>query len=88
MAFIQKQVWVDAEVFPGKVAEKGGAKKQELTLSQFEEVLSRVTAGTDVAFASRLYGELAAFAKGVREVWDLSRMNRDLFSPVEFESDK
>jgi hypothetical protein len=74
------QVWVDAEGFPGKAAERGGAKKQELTLKEFEDMLVRLTAGTDDNFAPRLYGELAAYAKGVREVWDLSRMNRELFS--------
>jgi hypothetical protein len=82
------QVWVDAEGFPGKAAEREGAKKQELTLEQFEEVLVRLTSGTDEAFVPRLYGELAAYAKGVRETWDLSRMNQELFSPEDLQFDK
>ncbi|MDR2178488.1 MAG: hypothetical protein LBP20_10690 [Treponema sp.] len=77
------QVWVDVEGFPGKVAQRGGARKPEMTLDQLQEVLVRVTQGADEDFTLRLYGELAAFAKGVREVWDLFRMNRDLFRQEE-----
>jgi hypothetical protein len=77
------QVWVDAEGFPGKVAQRGGARKPEMTLDQLQDVLVRVTQGADEDFTLRLYGELAAFAKGVREVWDLSRMNRELFRQEE-----
>jgi hypothetical protein len=77
------QVWVDAEGFPGKAAQRGGARKSEMTLDQLQDVLFRVTQGADEDFKLRLYGELAAFAKGVREVWDLSRMNRELFRQEE-----
>ncbi|MDR2784641.1 MAG: hypothetical protein LBB83_01870 [Treponema sp.] len=73
------QVWVDAEGFPGKAVGRSGVKPSEMTLTQLEDVLVRVIEGTDEVFTLRLYGELAAFAKGVREVWDLSRMNQDLF---------
>jgi hypothetical protein len=73
------QVWVDARGFPGKVQDRDGAKGREVTLGQLEDVLAGVVAGTDGDFAPRLYGELAAFAKGVREIWDLSRINQDLF---------
>jgi hypothetical protein len=79
------QVWVDAEGFPGKAAQRGGIKKPEMSLSQLQDVLARVIEGADEAFTLRLYGELAAFAKGVREVWDLSRINRKLFRQEEDE---
>jgi hypothetical protein len=41
----------------------------------------------DEAFTLRLYGELAAYAKGVRELWDLSRMNQELFRPEGLKDD-
>jgi hypothetical protein len=82
------QVWVDAEGFPGKARERGAAQRPVLTLDQLKEVLVRVTTGADEDFALRLYGELAAYARGVRELWDLSRMNQELFKQekLEFES--
>ena len=74
------QVWVDAEGFPVKVGDVDGVKKPGLTFDQLKEMLVRVTAGADEAFALRLYGELAAVAQELRKVWDVSRMNQDLFT--------
>jgi hypothetical protein len=77
------QVWVDAEGFPGKAQERNGAHKQALTLSELEDVLVRVTEGTDEAFKARLFGELAAYAKGARELRDLARIKARLLDQGE-----
>jgi hypothetical protein len=74
------QVWVDAEGFPGKAQERSGAHKQELTLDQLEAELVRLSVDTDEAFKARLFGELAAYAKGARVLRDLTRMSPELFN--------
>jgi hypothetical protein len=54
-----------------------------MSLDQLFTVLAEITAGTDEAFQTRLYGELAAYARGVRKLRDNSRMSPDLFQEGE-----
>jgi hypothetical protein len=77
--FRLKQVWVDAEGFLGKGTKAGGMERPAMTLSQLLDELVDITAGTDETFEKRLYGELAAYARGIRELWELTRMSPDLF---------
>jgi hypothetical protein len=77
-------VWVDAEGFPGAGGSKGkDIKKLKLTLGQLNDELARITEGADETFIARLYGELALYARGVRERWDLSRKSPELFKVEE-----
>jgi hypothetical protein len=77
------QGWVDADGFSVKGYPGKDGRKTALTLNQLLEELARVTAGMDEAFTARLYGELASYAGGVRELWDLARKSPDLFSEPE-----
>ena len=77
------QVWVDGAGFPGKVSDVDGEKKPALTFDQLKALLVQVTSGADEDFALRLYGELAATAQELRKIWDLFRMNQDLFTDKE-----
>jgi hypothetical protein len=74
------QGWVDADGFSVKGYPGKDGKKTGLTLNQLLEELTRVTAGVDEAFTARLYGELASYAGGVRELWDMVQKSSDLFS--------
>jgi hypothetical protein len=77
--FKLKQIWVDAEGFlgSGKKAEESACPA--MSLDQLLAVLAEITVGADEAFQSRLYGELAAYARGVRELRDLTLMSPALF---------
>jgi hypothetical protein len=46
------------------------------------EVLERVTTGTDEGFAAKLFGELAVYAQGIRELREISRQSPGLFTPA------
>lgn len=78
-----KQIWVDADGFPGKGYKEQDVNNSELSLSQLNDELVRLTTGADDLFAARLYGELVSYARGVRELWDLTCMSPDLFKAAE-----
>jgi hypothetical protein len=78
--FRLKQIWVDDEGFPGGGRKPREAVKPTEPLGQLFDELVRVTAGIDEDFKARLYGELAFYERGIRELRLLSRMNPDLFS--------
>ncbi|MDR1904865.1 MAG: hypothetical protein LBQ88_21605 [Treponema sp.] len=67
------QIWVDAEGFPGRSKAGRQTPRPEYTLDQFLALLSQVTDGTDEGFQTKLYGELAVYARGVREAWDVAQ---------------
>jgi hypothetical protein len=81
------QIWVDAEGFPGKSKAGRQSPRPEYSLDQLLDVLAHVTVGADESFQAKLYGELAVYARGIREAWDLSRQSQELFT-VEDESNK
>ncbi|MDR1863533.1 MAG: hypothetical protein LBQ67_06405 [Treponema sp.] len=76
------QIWVDAEGFPGRSRAGRQSPRPEYTKDQLIEVLEHVTTGTDEDFTAKLFGELAAYAKGVRELWEISRQSPKLFTPA------
>jgi hypothetical protein len=83
--FKQKQIWVDSQGFPGLGGPDKAAKKNFLDRGVFLDEVQKAIEGTDEAFARRLYGELAAYARGLRELWNLDKRNPSLFSPEDLE---
>jgi hypothetical protein len=75
--FKLKQIWVDADGFPGSAGNPLGPVKRYLDPAQFVEALQRLTANTDEAFSSRLCGELYAYARGLKALWEVTHSNMD-----------
>jgi hypothetical protein len=71
--FKLKQIWVDTEGFPGKA---GGGLRQVRPMMTVDELLAeivRLTGNTDPDFNRRLCGELYAYAKGLKAIWEDAR---------------
>ncbi|MDR3140026.1 MAG: hypothetical protein LBT95_10220 [Treponema sp.] len=86
--FRLKQIWVDKEGFPGNGRKGREALQPPMSLDQLVNELVRLTEGIDENFKSRLYGELAAYARGVRELMNLTRLSPELFQIKESEDNK
>jgi hypothetical protein len=80
-----KQIWVDTQGFPGIGGPDKASRKNYLDQPGFLEELEAVIQGTDPDFSRRLYGELASYARGLRELWNLDKRNPSLFSPEDLE---
>ena len=79
--FKQKQIWVDDQGFPGKAGSPRSPKIVSLTRDDFLTVLDSLVQGTDESFSHRLYQELSAYARGLRELWNMDKRNPSLFEP-------
>jgi hypothetical protein len=74
----QKQIWVDAEGFPGRGGGALGFFRPSMTLEQLTAELVRLTGGMDEEFARRLYAELAAHARGIKAMREETRLQKEL----------
>jgi hypothetical protein len=77
--FREKLIWVDWEGHRGSArAPELPEQKPALTLAQLTGRLRKITAGMDGYDTSRLFAELAAHARGLREKWNY---NETLLEP-------
>jgi len=81
-----KTIWIDDAGFPGRGPTDRPPLKPELTREEFEEELTRAVSGTDSGFRARFYGELAAYIRGLRGLWEYRRQNPELWTPEELEN--
>jgi hypothetical protein len=76
--FKLKQIWVDAEGFPGKAGAGFQEVRPSLSVAELSDELVRLTKNMDGDFTLKLCGELYACARGIKALWDDARTSQYL----------
>jgi hypothetical protein len=81
--FRHKQVWIDYSGFISNASGTAGADKPCISLFDLLDYIDTFVKGMSDYEAQRLYAELAAYGKGLRGVWEVGRLQPDLFDSPE-----